>query len=161
MVASGRGNDPTGTYGRIQVGHFVVCPAQLKGKHCLYVFTFQEQAVIQAARQQGGQFERALNGHIVYLCRENFCQIVVVYRISASLHNPLTSPLSAEERRQGHCAGTLPSVTTSSTYGASSANASVTADWISSGRVTRLPATPIPWAISTKSNVGCVKSRWV
>src|SRR5262249_55063095 len=43
--------------------------------------------------QQGGQFERALNGHIVYLCRENFCQIVVMYRVHVSLHI-LLRPLS-------------------------------------------------------------------
>jgi hypothetical protein len=43
-----------------------------KGKHRLHILTFQEQAVIQTARQQAGQVERALNRHIVYLCREDF-----------------------------------------------------------------------------------------
>ena len=41
MVPSGRGNDHAGTYGRIQVRHFVICSAQLKGKHRLHVLTFQ------------------------------------------------------------------------------------------------------------------------
>ncbi len=78
-VIAGRGADDAALRAdRRQLRDLVVGTANFERKHRLQVFTFEQDAIVQTARQPRCGFQRRLDGDIVDFCLED--PIYVVFR---------------------------------------------------------------------------------
>ena len=79
VVARARRDHALGQLRRRQVGHLVVRAAQLEREHRLQVLALEQQAVAQAPRQHGRQFERRFDRHVVDARLQDAFEIIFAF----------------------------------------------------------------------------------
>ena len=76
MIAGGCGDHAAAQSLRRQLRHLVVSTAQLEGKHRLHVLALEQDAVVQAPRQDGCQLQRRLDRDVINTRIENAFQVI-------------------------------------------------------------------------------------
>ncbi len=79
MVAGRSADDAALRADRRQLRDLVVCAANFERKDRLKVFTFEQDSIVQAARQAWGGFQRCLDGDVVHLCFEDAIYVVFLH----------------------------------------------------------------------------------